>query len=219
MHRSPIGCVMIRVLVVDDKALVRAGVSLILDNEDDVSVVAQLGNGRDAVAYCRRSRPDLVLLDYALPDIDGLEVTKQVAALGKTLILILTTLTNYEYATRALRAGASGYILKTDLPATLIAAVHKVANGGNYISPSLIDDMMWHMKEGGEERETILSDRELQVLVALARGHSTREVAEALCLSLSTIETHRSHIRAKLNLRNNSDMTRFAICRGLIPAD
>jgi len=210
---------MIRVLVVDDKALVRAGVSLILDNEDDVSVVAQLGNGRDAVAYCRRSRPDLVLLDYALPDIDGLEVTKQVAALGKTLILILTTLTNYEYATRALRAGASGYILKTDLPATLIAAVHKVANGGNYISPSLIDDMMWHMKEGGEERETILSDRELQVLVALARGHSTREVAEALCLSLSTIETHRSHIRAKLNLRNNSDMTRFAICRGLIPAD
>lgn len=209
---------MIRVLMVDSHALVREGVSLILEKEADLSVIGQVGTGREAVASCRESKPDVVLVDYSLPDIDGLEVTRQCVALGTPQVLILTNLTNYEFAARALRAGASGYILKLDVPATLIAAVRKVANGGITVSPSLMDDVMSHMRDTKRTPETALSDRELQVLTALARGQSSREVATALCVSLSTVETHRSHIRAKLNLRNNSDITRFAIRRGLIEA-
>jgi two-component system invasion response regulator UvrY len=211
---------MIRVLVVDDHTLVRAGLCRLLNGEEDIVVVGQTGSGREAVLLCGELRPNVVLLDYSLPDLDGLATTAEIVALGlDTRILVLTMYGNEEYATRVIRAGASGFIVKAASTDELLNAVRKVADRGVYVSPSVLQRMVERMGPGQEEApESSLSDREMQVLLQLARGATTREVSEALRLSVSTVETYRSRILDKLKLRNNSDMTRFAIRRGLIDA-
>lgn len=211
---------MIRVLVVDDHTLVRAGLCRLLESEGDMAVVGQTGSGREAVQLCSEHKPDVVLLDYGLPDLDGLATTIEIMALGiGTRVLVLTMYSNEEYATRVIRAGASGFIVKAASSDELLNAVRKVAQRGVYVSPSVLENMMQRMGPGqGEAPESALSDREMQVLVQLARGSTTREVAQALRLSVSTVETYRSRILDKLRLRNNSDMTRFAIRCGLIDA-
>jgi two-component system invasion response regulator UvrY len=211
---------MIRVLVVDDHTLVRAGLCRLLNSEGDIVVVGQTGSGREAVSLCGELRPDVVLLDYSLPDLDGLATTAEIVGLGlETRILVLTMYGNEEYATRVIRAGASGFIVKAASTDELLNAVRKVADRGVYVSPSVLERMVERMGPGQDEApESLLSDREMQVLLQLARGSTTREVSEALRLSVSTVETYRSRILDKLNLRNNSDMTRFAIRRGLIDA-
>ena len=212
---------MIRTLVVDDHTMVRAGLCRLLDNEPDIQVLAQADLGREAVKLCREHKPDVVVLDYSLPDMDGLETTQQIVALGLgARVLILTMYANEEYATRVIRAGASGFIVKVASTDELFAAVRKVAQKGVYVSPTIMERMMGRMGQSKNEApESGLSDREMQVLTHLARGSTSREVSKALSLSLSTIETYRSRILEKLNLRNNSDMTRFAIRRGLIEMD
>lgn len=209
---------MIRILVVDDHTLVRAGLCRLLENEEELEVVGQTGMGREAVALCRELKPDVVLLDYKLPDIDGLETTEQIVAMGlKTRVLILTMYANEEYAIRLIRAGASGFLIKGAAANELLEAVRKVHNKGTYISPVVLEKMTERIAQPREETpEAALSNREMQVLVRLARGESSREVSENLCLSLSTVETYRSRVLEKLSLRNNSDITRFAIRRGLI---
>lgn len=209
---------MIRTLVVDDHTMVRAGLCRLLDNESDIQVVGQSGSGREAVQLCREHKPDVVVLDYSLPDLDGLETTRQIVALGLGVrVLILTMYANEEYATRVIRAGASGFIVKVASTDELLAAIRKVSQKGVYVSPSIMEKMVGRMGQPKEDvPEAVLSDREMQVLIQLARGATSREVSKALSLSLSTIETYRSRILEKLNLRNNSDMTRFAIRRGLI---
>jgi DNA-binding NarL/FixJ family response regulator len=209
---------MIRVLVVDDHAVVRAGICRLLDAEPDIEVVDQTGSGRDAVRLCRELQPRVVVLDYGLPDIDGLEATRQIVELDlKTRVLILTMHGHEEYATRLIRAGAAGFVVKVVSADELLQAVRKVAAGGLYVSPSIMEKMVARIGQPNEDvPEAVLSNRELQVLVRLARGMTTREVAEVLCLSVSTVETYRGRVLEKLNLRNNADMTRFAIRRGLI---
>jgi two-component system, NarL family, invasion response regulator UvrY len=209
---------MIRVLVVDDHTLVRMGLCRLLDGEEDIKVIGQTGLGLEAVKLCRTEKPDVIVLDYSLPDIDGLETTRQIVALNTgAKVLILTMYTNEEYATRLIRAGASGFIVKVASTDELLAAIRKVANKGVFISPSILEKMVVRIGQPqGESPESILSNREMQVLVRLARGSTTREVSEGLGLSPSTVETYRSRILEKLNLRNNSDLTRFAIRRGLI---
>jgi len=209
---------MIRVLVVDDHTLVRDGLCRLLSSEEGIEVVAATGSGRDAVKLCRELKPDVVLLDYKLPDIDGQETTEQLVALGtKVRILILTMYANEEYAIRLIRAGAAGFLVKGASTDELITALRKVARKGTYISPGIMEKMAERIGQPpGDPPESALSNRELQVLVRLARGESSREVSEQLSLSLSTIETYRSRILEKLGLRNNSDLTRFAIRRGLI---
>ncbi|HNT00184.1 MAG TPA: response regulator transcription factor [Polyangiaceae bacterium] len=209
---------MIRILVVDDHTMVRAGLCRLLDNEPDIQVVDQSGSGREAVQLCREHKPDVVVLDYSLPDLDGLETTRQIVALELGIrVLILTMYANEEYATRVIRAGASGFIVKVASTDELLTAIRKVAQKGVYVSPSIMEKMVGRMSQvKGEVPEAVLSDREMQVLIQLARGSTSREVSKALSLSLSTIETYRSRILEKLDLRNNSDMTRFAIRRGLI---
>jgi DNA-binding NarL/FixJ family response regulator len=212
---------MIRVLVVDDHTLVRAGLCRLLDGEDDIEVVGQSGSGREAVALCPQLKPDLVLLDYAMPDLDGLGATEQILALGlKLRILILTMHASEEYALRVMRAGASGYLVKGADTDELLHAVRVVARGGTYVTPEVQDKLIGRIGQPqAEVPEAVLSNREMQVLVRLARGQTSREVAEELCLSLSTVETHRGRILEKLGLRNNSDLTRFAIRRSLIDPD
>ena len=212
---------MIRILVVDDHTLVRDGLCRLIDGENDMQVVSQTGSGHDAVKLCREIKPDLVLLDYGLPDLDGLETTRQIAELGLGIrILILTMHASEEYATRLIQAGASGFLIKAASTDELLAAVRKVADRGIYVSPSIMEKMITRVGHlQGEAPESSLSDREMQVLLRLARGATTREVASFLHLSVSTIETYRSRILEKLDLRNNSDLTRFAIRRGLIDMD
>jgi DNA-binding NarL/FixJ family response regulator len=212
---------MIRVLVVDDHTLVRAGLCRLIDGEDDMEVMGQTGLGLEAVKLCGQLKPDVVVLDFSLPDIDGLETTRQIVALGVgSRIVILTMYTNEEYATRVIRAGASGFIVKVASADELLAAIRKVAHKGVFISPSILEKMVVRIGQPQEASpEAALSNREMQVLVRLAMGSTTREVSESLGLSPSTVETYRSRILEKLSLRNNSDLTRFAIRRGLIGLD
>ncbi len=212
---------MIHIVVVDDHEVVRAGICRLIDGEQDMEVVGQTGLGKEAVALCRKLQPDLCLLDYGLPDLDGLEATRQIAELdGDTRVLILTMHANEEYATRVIRAGATGFVPKAAPADELLVAVRKVASRGVYVSPAIMEKMVSRLgRPAADAPESVLSNRELQVLTRLAVGMTTREVAAALHLSTSTVETHRSHILEKLNLRNNSDMTRFAIRRGLIGLD
>ena len=209
---------MIRVLVVDDHEVVRSGICRLLEAERDIEVVGQTGSGREAVRLCQEKEPDVVVLDYGLPDIDGLEATRQIAELeSKTRVLILTMHGNEEYATRLIRAGAAGFVVKVAPASELLQALRKVASKGIYVSPAIMEKMVTRIGQPNEDiPEAALSDRELEVLLKLASGMTTREVADLLCLSISTVETYRSRVLDKLNLRNNADMTRFAIRRGLI---
>jgi DNA-binding NarL/FixJ family response regulator len=209
---------MIRVLVVDDHALVREGLCRLLEGQADLHVVAQAGTGHDAVTLCREQRPDVVILDYGLPDLDGLEVTRQIVATRSgARVLVVTMHASEEYAARVLGVGAAGFVVKSAAAEELVAAVRKVAAQGVYVSPSMVDKVLGRIHPGEETPpEAALSDREMQVLTLLAGGATSREVCGKLALSLSTVETYRSRILQKLGLRNNSDITRFAIRRRLI---
>jgi two-component system invasion response regulator UvrY len=209
---------MIRVLVVDDHTLVRDSLCRLLEGEADIEVAGRTGLGKEAVELTGSLKPDVVLLDFSLPDQDGLETTRQIVALGlQTRVLILTMYANEEYATRLIQAGAAGFLGKASSEDELLAAVRKVAAKGIFVALPILEKLVTRMGQPPEEApESVLSNRELQVLVQLSRGSSTREVSETLQLSVSTVETYRSRILEKLNLRNNSDLTRFAIRRGLI---
>jgi len=209
---------MIRVLVVDDHSVVRAGICRLLEAEADIAVVGDTGSGHEAVRLSRQKRPDVVVLDYGLPDLDGLETTQQIVQLSPApKIVILTMHASEEYATRLIRAGAVGYVVKTAPVEQVLEAVRKVAVGKLYVSNTIMERMVGRLANPvADSPEALLSNRELQVLIRLAQGMSTKEVAEALCLSASTVDTYRRRILEKLNLRNNADMTRFAIRRKLI---
>lgn len=212
---------MIRILVVDDHTLVRDSLCRLFEAEDDLEVVGRTGSGHEAVSLVRRLQPDIVVLDYTLPDLDGLETTRQIISLKTAArVLILTMHANEEYATRLIQAGASGFIVKAASTDELLEAIRKVAQRGVYVTPSIMERMVTRIGQVREDApEAALSNRELQVLIRLARGATTREVSKELHLSMSTVETYRGRILEKLNLRNNSDMTRFAVRRGLIELD
>ena len=211
---------MIRLLIVDDHTLVRDALCRLLVNEGDIAIVGVSGSAHEAIRLCQQKEPDVVVLDYSLPDLDGLEATRQILALKTgARVLILTMHANEEYATRLIQAGASGFVVKAASTDELLKAVRKVAAGSIHVSATIMERMVSRMGQPVEDvPERLLSNREMQVLLRLARGASTREVADFLSLSLSTVETYRGRILDKLNLRNNSDMTRFAIRRGLIDA-
>lgn len=212
---------MIRILVVDDHTLVRDSLCRLFEAEDDLEVVGRTGSGHEAVSLVGRLQPDVVVLDYTLPDLDGLETTRQIVALKTNArVLILTMHANEEYATRLIQAGAAGFIVKAASTDELLEAIRKVAERGVYVTPSIMERMVTRLGKVREDApEAALSNRELQVLIRLARGGTTREVSKELHLSMSTVETYRGRILEKLNLRNNSDMTRFAVRRGLIDLD
>lgn len=211
---------MIRILVVDDHLIVREGVAKLLALEHDIEVIGQAASGHEAVRLCREHEPDVVVLDYGLPDLDGLETTRQIKELGNaTRILILTMYTSEEYALRLLQTGASGYVIKGAPAEELLTAVRKVARGGRYVTPDVADRMLERIGQPTQEvPEASLSDREMQVLIQIASGSSTKEIARFLSLSISTVETYRTRLMDKLNLRSTADLTRFAIRRGLIDA-
>ena len=209
---------MIRIIVVDDHSVVRTGICRLIETANGMEVVAEGEGGHEAVRLCRELEPDVVVLDYGLPDLDGLETTQQLVRLDRPpKILILTMHASEEYATRLIRAGANGFVIKTAPVEQVLEAIRQVARGQRYVSPPVMEKMLGRLVDpSADAPESVLSDREVQVLIRLAQGMTTREVADQLNLSVSTIDTYRRRILEKLDLRNNADMTRFAIKRRLI---
>jgi DNA-binding NarL/FixJ family response regulator len=214
----------IRVLVADDQSMVRAGFRMLLAGEEDIEVVAEATNGLEAVDKTARYRPAVILMDIRMPDLDGLQATRRIlAANNAARILILTTFDLDEYVYEALRAGASGFVLKDDSPEQLIAAIHTVAAGDALLSPTVTRRVI--QKFARTPRPTPpkelddLSERERDVFRLIARGLSNGEIAQELYISETTVKTHITHILQKLNLRDRVQAVVLAYQTGVFEAD
>lgn len=209
---------MIRLIVADDHALVRAGICSLLQSQPDINIVAETGSGHEAVKLCAQLKPNLVLLDLSMPDLDGLETTKQImAAQPEIKIIILTMYENEEYATRVLNAGAKGFIVKRMSPEELPSVIRRVMAGETCITESIMRQIAIRKTSSGDQSLlSLLSDRELQIFNKLARGLSGARIAEELSLSSSSVATYKSRIMDKLGLDNHAELMRFALRLGLI---
>jgi DNA-binding NarL/FixJ family response regulator len=216
----------VRVVVVDDQALVRGGFAMVLGHQDDIEVVAEAGTGVEAVAAARTHRPDVILMDIRMPEMDGLEATSRIVeeADWEVRVLILTTFDPDEYVYKALRAGASGFVLKDIPPEELVTAVRTVAEGGALLAPSITRRLISQFAErlavdtavsGRLER---LTDRQREVLAAIARGSSNAEISEELFIGEATVKSHVSSILTKLGLRDRAQGVIFAYESGLAKA-
>lgn len=211
---------MIRVVVADDQALVRSGFSMILGAEPGIDVVAEAADGTQALAAARRHRPDVVLMDIRMPGMDGIEATRHITSSRVTAgvhVLVLTTFAADDYVVAALRAGASGFVLKDTEPAELVRAVTVVADGHALLAPEVTRRMLDRFAQGEREALTLppLTQREHEVLVALALGLSNLEIADRLVVSYSTVKTHVSHLLTKLEARDRSQLVMLAHRAGL----
>ncbi|GAA3381866.1 response regulator transcription factor [Cryptosporangium minutisporangium] len=218
----------IRVVVADDQALVRGGFSMILRTHADIDVVAEAGTGLEAVAAAEEHHPDVILMDIRMPELDGLEATARILAAADwpVRVLILTTFDPDEYVYRALRAGASGFVLKDIPPAELATAVRTVAGGGALIAPSITRRLIarFAARPGVNtvvaERAQRLTDRERDIVVAVARGATNTEIAERLFVGPATVKSHVSNILTKLGLRDRAQIVVFAYESALVePGD
>lgn len=209
---------MIRVLVADDHAVVRRGVLQILDEAPDMFAAGEASTGRQVLREVHKHDYDVLVLDIAMPDGSGLEVLRQLQTLEPKLrVLILSMYPEKQYAVRALKAGAAGYLTKESAPDELVVAIRRVAQGGKYITQSLTEELVAELAGKAEKllHET-LSDREYQVMTLLATGKSVTDIATELSLSVKTISTYRARILDKLNLRNTAEIIRYAFEHGLV---
>ena len=215
---------MIRVLVADDQSMVRAGFRMLLAGEEDIEVVAEASNGLEAVNKAARYDPTVILMDIRMPELDGLQATRRILATdGTARILILTTFDLDEYVYEALRAGASGFVLKDDSPEQLIAAIRTVAAGDALLSPTITKRVIQkfaRMPRPSPPKELDgLSEREREVFRLMARGLSNGEIAQELYISETTVKTHVTHILQKLNLRDRVQAVVLAYETGLFESD
>ncbi|MFD8237228.1 response regulator [Streptomyces sp. NPDC059696] len=211
----------IRILLADDHALVRRGVRLILDQQPDLEVVAEAGDGAEAVELARTREVDLAVLDIAMPRLTGLQAARELAGLRPGLrILMLTMHDNEQYFFQALKAGASGYVLKSVADRDLVAACRAAMRDEPFLYPgavtALIRNYLDRARHGDETPGQILTPREEEVLKLVAEGHSSKEIADLLFISIKTVQRHRANLLQKLGLRDRLDLTRYAIRAGLI---
>jgi len=212
----------VRVLLADDHALVRAGIRALLQNLDGVAVVAETGNGAEVLDFARAHRPDVVLLDISMPGLGGLEVSAQLRdALPDVRVVMLSMHANEEYVLQALRAGAAGYMLKDSATAELELALKAVMQGETYLSPPISKQVVegYVQRVGAEQTASDnLTPRQRQVLQLIAEGHSTKEIAHRLNLSVKTVETHRAQLMERLQIREIAGLVKYAIRHGLVTA-
>jgi two-component system, NarL family, response regulator NreC len=207
-----------RVLIVDDHAVVRSGLKLVLDADDGIEPVGEAGTARDAIFEARSLKPDVILLDVVMPDQSGLDIIPTLLHENPdTKILVLSMQDDPRYVREAFDAGASGYVLKEAADSEVVAAVREVAGGGRYVDPELGARLVEaESAERKRAEEDPLSDREGEVLRLLALGHTNQEIAKQLYISVRTAETHRAHIMQKLRLSSRAELVRYALDRGLL---
>ena len=212
---------MINVLLADDHSIVRAGLRRIVEESGDMAVVAEASDGREAIRLVREHRPDVAVIDISMPEIGGLEVIHRLRPEFPSLpILILTMHEEQQYAVRVIEAGAMGFITKKSAPEQLVTAIRKVHGGTRFLTEEAAEYLALHVAKGqvGKSPLDLLSARELQVLRRLALGHTNREIAQAYNISIKTVDTYRLRLLKKLELRNNAELSRFAIQNRLIDA-
>jgi DNA-binding NarL/FixJ family response regulator len=212
-----------RVLLADDHAMVRRGLRHVLDGQPDLEVVAEVGDGREAVELALREDVDLVVLDVAMPRMTGLQAARELSRrLPEMRVLILSMHDNEQYFFEALRAGASGYVLKSAADRDLVEACRAVMRGEPFIYPpavcGIVRDMLERGVREGESNVSLLTPREGEVVKLIAEGRTNREIAAELTISEKTVERHRANILGKLGMRDRVELTRYAIRRGLIEA-
>jgi len=216
----------IRVAVVDDQALIRGGLAMVLNHEPDIEVVAEAGTGTEAIAVAAAERPDVILMDIRMPELDGLEATARILdqADWPVRVIILTTFDPDEYVYRALKAGASGFVLKDIPPEDLVDAVRVVDDGGALLAPSITQRLIGQFTDrlgvdlSASDRLGRLTDREREVVVAVGQGKSNAEISEDLFIGATTVKSHVSNILTKLGLRDRAQIVVFAYESGLIQA-
>ena len=211
----------IRVLIVDDHAVLRSGLHLLLDAEKDIEVVGEAGNVKDAVFEARATKPDVVLMDVVMPGQSGIEgVPLVLKEAPDAKVLVLSMQDDPRYVHEAFAAGAAGYVLKEAVDAEVVGAIHQVAGGQHYVHPALGARLVAAEAEAkAREEADPLSDREREVMRLLALGHTNQEIAKMLYISVRTAETHRAHIMQKLRLSTRAELVRYAIDQGLLEDD
>jgi two-component system response regulator NreC len=208
---------MIRVLLADDHAMVRKGFRLILEAQPDMEIAGEAGNGREAVELAEKLHPDVVVMDVAMPELNGIEATRRLAASSPhTRVLALSMHKDSVYVREILKAGARGYLLKDSIDTDLISAVRAVAKGDGYISPGVSDAVLSDYRRHVTDPLDLLTSREREVLQMIAESKTNKEIAVALNLSVYTVEAHRGKIMEKLNLHSTGELVRFAVRHGLV---
>jgi DNA-binding NarL/FixJ family response regulator len=210
-----------RILLADDHALVRRGVRLILDNEPDLTVVAEAADGAEAIDMARATRPDLAILDIAMPRLTGLQAARELSRQQPDLrILILTMYDNEQFFFESLRVGASGYVLKSVADRDLVEACHAAMRGEPFLYPGAVTALIRNYLERAASSDAIparaITDREEEILKLVAEGYSSKQIADMLFISVKTVERHRANLLAKLGLRDRLELARYAIRAGLI---
>jgi DNA-binding NarL/FixJ family response regulator len=211
-----------RVLIADDHAIVRAGLRALVKGEAGLELVGEASGGQEALQLAETLRPDILVLDYSMPDLDGIQVTREIQArLPGVRVLILTVHDNETLAREALRAGAAGYIIKQAAEAELISAIRTVQIGDVYVPPKMLRALLTEPPKAnaaGPRPEEILTPRELDVLNLIVQGYTNRQVADELKLSMRTVEGYRANLTEKLGLHNRADLVRYAREHGLLSA-
>jgi len=213
----------IRLLLVDDHAVVRVGLRMMLQIEEDIEILGEAGSGNEAIEAAERLNPDLILMDIGLPDMSGIDATREIKRrFPKIAVVALTIHEDQEYFFKMLEAGASGYVPKRAAPDELLTAIRTAAAGEVYLYPSLakllVRDFLGQAHPGPVSPENKLTSREQEVLTYLAEGSSNGEIAAALVISHKTVERHRENIMRKLNLHSRAELVRYAIRKGIIQA-
>ena len=212
----------VRILLADDHTLMRAGLRVLLERQPDLVVVGEAEDGRQTVQFVETLQPDVVVLDIAMPNLNGIEATRQIVAKSpRTAVVILSMHSDESYILRSLKAGARAYLLKDSAEADLIRAIHAVRDGKSFFSPAvgkaLVEDYVRQLKERGDEDSyDLLTSREREILQLVAEGKSNKDVANLLNLSVYTVETHRAHILQKLGLHTVPDLILYAVRKGII---
>jgi two-component system response regulator NreC len=217
----------IRVLLADDHAVLRAGLRLLLNSQDDMEVVGEAATGTQAVAQTRQLHPDIVLLDITMSGADGLEAVRDIKDDNpSTKVLALTMHDDESYLRHVLEAGGSGYLLKRSADTELLSAIRAVHQGGTFLHPQhtkalleLTVETAEELEEKGADSYDLLSDREQQVLKLLALGHTNQQIADKLFISVKTVEAYRARVRDKLGLRGRASLVRYALQRGLLAGE